>query len=142
MTDQAGDLGELAMNLHNQSDVLTTVNGVLEFAVQALRYDHASVLLVERKHARTFAATDELITTADQLQIDLGEGPSLLAITDQDDVLVEDTTHGHPLAQVGAHRRRQRNPQLAGDPAVHGALHPGRLEPGVYGAFRLQRRRP
>jgi len=92
MTDQAGDFGELAMDLHNRSDVQATVNGVLQFAVEALHYDHASVLLMQRNHPRTFAATDELITAADQFQVDLGEGPSLLAITDHDDVLVEDTT--------------------------------------------------
>ncbi|WP_198676371.1 GAF and ANTAR domain-containing protein [Kribbella monticola] len=92
MTDQAGDFGELAMSLHNQSTVLGTVEGVLQFAVEVLHYDHASVLLMHRKHAQTIAATDELITAADQFQIDLGEGPSLLAITDHDDVLVEDTT--------------------------------------------------
>jgi hypothetical protein len=33
-----------------------------------------------------------LITSAEQLQIDLGEGPSLQAIADHDDVLIEDTT--------------------------------------------------
>jgi transcriptional regulator with GAF, ATPase, and Fis domain len=91
MSDHAGDFGELAMDLHNRSDVRATVNGVLEFAVEALHYDHASVLLMERKRARTFAATDELVTAADQFQLDLGEGPSLLAITDHDDVLVKDT---------------------------------------------------
>lgn len=92
MPDQAGDFGQLAMSLHDQSGVLATVEGVLQFAVEALHYDHASVLLMHRGHAQTVAATDELVTTADQLQIDLGEGPSLLAITDHDDVLVEDTT--------------------------------------------------
>jgi transcriptional regulator with GAF, ATPase, and Fis domain len=91
MADHAGDFGELAMDLHNRSDVLGAVDGVLQFAVEALHYDHASVLLMERKQPRTAAATDEVITTADQLQIDLGEGPSLLAITDHVDVLVEDT---------------------------------------------------
>ncbi|MFI7063781.1 GAF and ANTAR domain-containing protein [Kribbella sp. NPDC050124] len=79
------------MNLHNRADVLTTADGVLQFAVEALHYDHASVLLMQRGQAQTVAATDELITIADQLQVDLGEGPSLLAITDHDDVLVEDT---------------------------------------------------
>jgi GAF domain-containing protein len=78
-------------SLHNQSNVLGAVDAVLQFADEALHYDHASVLLMRRKHAQTFAATDELITTADQLQIDLGEGPSLQAIADHDDVLVEDT---------------------------------------------------
>ncbi|MET7277306.1 GAF and ANTAR domain-containing protein [Kribbella sp. NPDC005582] len=91
MPDQAGDFGELAMELHNRTDVLDTVEGVLQFAVEILRYDHASVLLMQRQRARTFAATDELITTADQLQVELGEGPSLQAITEHDDVLVEDT---------------------------------------------------
>ncbi|MEU4391962.1 GAF and ANTAR domain-containing protein [Kribbella sp. NPDC023855] len=91
MTDQAGDFGDLAMSLHNQSNVLGAVDAVLQFAVEALHYDHASVLLMQRKHAHTFAATDESITKADQLQIDLGEGPSLQVITDHDDVLVADT---------------------------------------------------
>jgi hypothetical protein len=46
MTDQAGEFGELAMNLHNHSDVLGAVDGVLQFAVEVLHYDHASVLLI------------------------------------------------------------------------------------------------
>jgi hypothetical protein len=33
------------MNLHNHSGVLATVEVVLEFAVEALPYDHASVML-------------------------------------------------------------------------------------------------
>jgi GAF domain-containing protein len=91
MTDQDVDFGDLAMDLHNFDGVLATVEGVLEFAVEALDYDHASVMLMRRKKAQTFAATDPLVTTADQLQIDLGEGPSLLAITEHDNVLVKDT---------------------------------------------------
>ncbi|MFC0622594.1 GAF and ANTAR domain-containing protein [Kribbella deserti] len=91
MTEQAGDFGNLAMNLHNQTGVLATVETVLEFAVEALHYDHASVMLMRRQRAETLAATDSLITVADQLQIDLGEGPSLLAITGDANVLVKDT---------------------------------------------------
>jgi GAF domain-containing protein len=91
MSDQAGDFGELAMNLHNQSGVLATVEGVLEFAVEALHYDHASVMLMRRQRPETIAATDPLITSADQLQIDLGEGPSLTAIAEVEQVLVKDT---------------------------------------------------
>lgn len=79
------------MNLHNRSDVLATVDGVLQFAVEVLHYDHASVLLMRRKHAQPFTSTGELITTADQFPIDRGKGPRLLAITDHADVLVEDT---------------------------------------------------
>ncbi|MEV8378803.1 GAF and ANTAR domain-containing protein [Kribbella sp. NPDC056861] len=91
MTDQAGEFGDMAMNLHDQVGVLATVEAVLEFAVEALHYDSASVMLMNRRRAETIAATDPLVTTADQLQIDLGEGPSLLAIADHDDVLVKDT---------------------------------------------------
>jgi GAF domain-containing protein len=91
MANHADDFGELAMNLHNRADVLSAVEGVLQFAVEILLYDNASVLLLDSKHPRTTAATGDLITTADQLQIDLGEGPSLLALTDHVDVLVEDT---------------------------------------------------
>lgn len=91
MTERAGDFGDLAMNLHNLSGVLATVGGVLEFAVEALHYDHASVMLMHRQRPEAIAATDDLISAADQLQIDLGEGPSLLAIAEHDDVLVKDT---------------------------------------------------
>jgi hypothetical protein len=55
MTNQAGDFGELAVNLHNRSEVQATVDGVLQFAVEALHCDPASVLLMQRNHARTFA---------------------------------------------------------------------------------------
>ncbi len=92
MTDQAGTFGDMAMDLHNQTGVLATVETVLAFAVEALHYDSASVMLMRRKHPETIAATDPLITVADQLQIDLGEGPSLQAITNGDNVLVKDTT--------------------------------------------------
>ncbi|MBB5835869.1 GAF and ANTAR domain-containing protein [Kribbella italica] len=81
----------MAMKLHEQVGVLATVEAVLEFAVEALHYDSASVMLMHRRRPETIAATDPLVTIADQLQIDLGEGPSLLAITEVDDVLVEDT---------------------------------------------------
>ncbi|MEV6287727.1 GAF and ANTAR domain-containing protein [Kribbella sp. NPDC051770] len=91
MTEQAGAYGELAMNLHDRVGVLATVESVLEFAVEVLPYDHASVLLMHRQQPRTVAATDELVTAADQLQVEIGEGPSLLAIKDHEDVLVEDT---------------------------------------------------
>ena len=80
------------MTLHNQDGTLATVEGVLQFAVEALHYDHASVMLMYRKRPRTVAATDQLVTDADQLQIDLGEGPSLLAIAGHDEVVVEDTS--------------------------------------------------
>jgi GAF domain-containing protein len=92
MMNQAGDFGELAMTLHDQSGTLATVEGVLQFATEVLPYDHASVMLMRRRQPETVAATDELVTKADQLQIDFGEGPSLLAISGHDDVLVEDTT--------------------------------------------------
>ncbi|MGC4938148.1 GAF and ANTAR domain-containing protein [Kribbella sp. DT2] len=91
MTETAGGFGYLAMNLHNQSGVLATVEGVLEFAVETLHYDHASVLLMHRRQPQAIAATDQLVSVADQLQIDLGEGPSLLAIAEHEDVLVKDT---------------------------------------------------
>lgn len=91
MTDQAGQFGDLALNLHDLIGVPATVEGVLEFAIEVLHYDHASVMLIHRKRAETFAATDPLVTVADQLQIDLGEGPSLRAITGHENVLVKDT---------------------------------------------------
>jgi GAF domain-containing protein len=91
MTNRAGDFGELAMNLHDQAGTLATVEGVLQFATEALPYDHASVMLMRRSRPETIAATDELITKADQFQIDFREGPSLLAISDHEDVLVDDT---------------------------------------------------
>lgn len=90
MSDQAS-YHDLAMTLHDQSGTLATVEGVLQFAVEALHHDHASVMLMHRQRLRTVAATDRLITDADQLQIDLGEGPSLLAISSHDDVVIEDT---------------------------------------------------
>ena len=91
MTAQA-NYHDLAMTLHDQIGTLATVEGVLQFAVEALHYDHASVMLMHRKQPLTIAATDQLISDADQLQIDLGEGPSLLAISGRDDILVEDTS--------------------------------------------------
>ncbi|MEV8378806.1 hypothetical protein AB0P21_39070 [Kribbella sp. NPDC056861] len=52
MTDRAADFGDLAMNLHDQIGVVATVDGVLEFAVEALHYDHASVMLMRRQRRK------------------------------------------------------------------------------------------
>jgi GAF domain-containing protein len=137
MNDQADDFGELAMDLHNRGDVLSTVERVLEFAVEALHYDHASVLLMQRKQARTFAATAELLTTADQSQIDLGEGPSLLAMTDHDDVLVEDTATDPrwpkwaPIAAAGGIRSALAI-RLSTGHSTRGALNLVSSEPFVF----------
>ena len=49
MSDRSEQFGELAMHLHDQDGVLATVEGVLQFAVEALHYDHASVMLMNRK---------------------------------------------------------------------------------------------
>jgi hypothetical protein len=43
-----------------------------------------------------------VIPAADQVQVDLGEGPSLRAIADHDDVRVKDTTTDIRWPKVGA----------------------------------------
>ncbi len=143
MTDQAGSFGDMAMHLHNQVGVLATVEAVLQFAVEALHYDSASVMLMRRRRPETVAATDPLVTVADQLQIDVGEGPGLQAIADGVPVLVKDTVTDDrwPRWAPGAAANGIRSAlaiRLSTATSVSGALNLVSSQPSVFGEGDLE----
>ncbi len=88
---QASEFARISMELMEQPDVEETVAGIAEYACQALDARFAGVHVVRGRHIETAAATDPMIEKADQLQSDLGEGPCLSAVWDQDIFVVHDT---------------------------------------------------
>lgn len=90
--EYAEDFARMALDLHEESGVVPTVERVLQFALAAVGCGHAGVMLVHAgTTVETAAATDPVIEKADQLQMETGEGPCLSAIFEHDSHLVPDT---------------------------------------------------
>jgi GAF domain-containing protein len=91
----AAVFADLAAVLHEESSTQETVQRVVDFATVALSCRHAGVMLLHgRRRIETAAVTDEVVSKADQLQLDLGEGPCLTALADNRTVRVADTLIG------------------------------------------------
>lgn len=113
--DGPADLGRLARDLERQSDPDTTLQRVVEWAVQVVPgARHAVVGLVQRRRdATSAAASDDLGRRFDALQQEVGEGPGL------------DAMHEHRTVRVDDLAREQRWPELArrwSDVGVRSAL--------------------
>jgi GAF domain-containing protein len=90
-SSNAESFADMAMRLHDEAGVEETIELVLEYALEAVGCDYASVTLVhKRSHIETVAATDPMIEQLHVLQIELGEGPDL-DVDDQASVIVRDT---------------------------------------------------
>jgi hypothetical protein len=94
MRDEA--LGErmaaAARELQDQHDPVSTVKTAVDLLVRNVEAcDAASISLVYgKRRVETPAATDELAATGDRLQAELGEGPALDTLWDEDTVYVPD----------------------------------------------------
>jgi GAF domain-containing protein len=90
--DVAVAFARLVTELHGRPGVEQTVEGVLQFALQAVGCTHAGVVLARRRGlSGTAAATDPVIEQADQLQLEHGEGPAVTVAAGADSVYVADT---------------------------------------------------
>jgi GAF domain-containing protein len=90
--DAATAFAEIALRLHDEPDVEQTLEKVLEYALVAVGCDHAGVMFVHGgNQIETVAVTDPVVEKADLLQTDLGEGPCLAAIFEQDTFRVDET---------------------------------------------------
>ena len=68
----------MAMSLHDEANVDTTLDRVLEYAMKAVACHHAGVLFVHgKKQVETVAATDALVARLDQVQVEHQQGPDL-----------------------------------------------------------------
>ncbi|MFC0625568.1 GAF and ANTAR domain-containing protein [Kribbella deserti] len=82
------------MELHSAPSMADTVETVLQFALQAVTCSHAGITLAVRGgRAEIGAVTDPVIETIFQWQIDVADGPMIVALHDQEVVTVDDTTN-------------------------------------------------
>ncbi len=83
----------IALELHQQPDTNHTVQAVAEFALNAVGADYAGVMLLHgRRRVDIAATTDPKVDQADQLQLELDEGPCLSAIDAGENFVIADTT--------------------------------------------------
>ncbi len=87
-------LASIARELANEPDMQHTLQRVVDLAAQSLAGGiFASVSLVrKRREVETPASSDERALRADQLQYELGEGPCLDAIWEQETFQIDDMT--------------------------------------------------
>jgi GAF domain-containing protein len=87
-------LASIARDLLNEPDVEHTVQRVVDLAAEHLGgVIYASVSLVrQRRRVETPASSDDRALQADQLQYEVGEGPCLDAIWEQETFQIDDMT--------------------------------------------------
>lgn len=89
---RAADFAHIAMALHGADGVGATLDRIAELARATVDCDMCGVMVVHRgKRVETAAVTDERVRRADELQIEVGEGPCLEAIKDQSVFIIGDT---------------------------------------------------
>ncbi|GAB2656978.1 GAF and ANTAR domain-containing protein [Kribbella swartbergensis] len=84
-------LENLVVELHEAPDAQQTMDRLLDFALDFLACDHATIALRHRARITAGAATDDASRAALLAQLDCGEGPCLTAISTGLSVLVPDT---------------------------------------------------
>lgn len=106
----------LVTELQSESGVEETVEAVLQFALHAVRCDHANMVLTHHGGSlEVVAATDPVAELAISMQLRVGQGPCLVAIADQVSVMVPDTvSENRGIRGCRSGRpRRHRSPQAS-----------------------------
>lgn len=85
-------LAEVARSLADENTLESTLQRIVDEAVATVRgAEYASVSLVRaRREVQTVTATDDVCWRVDQIQYEVGEGPCLDAIWEEESVLVND----------------------------------------------------
>lgn len=95
MTENASDtayFSDMLLDLHASSNGERTVQRIVEYAVPALECDGATILLLtSRANATAVAYTSEATRRADELELELDEGPCLDALENDGFFVVGDT---------------------------------------------------
>ena len=106
----SAEFAEMARSLQDEPDLADTLDTLIDYARDCLSCDHAGIHLVRNREVETAAATDEVIRQADKLQTQLGEGPCLQAMWDDETFVVADTatdtrwpTFGPKASELGLH---------------------------------------
>ncbi|MGN6160344.1 MAG: GAF and ANTAR domain-containing protein [Marmoricola sp.] len=92
-TLDANEIAEMALRLHSEPSSVETVESVLTYALRAVDCDFAGVIFLHTKTSQveTISATDPLIEKLDQIQMEIGQGPDIEALTERVSVIVDDT---------------------------------------------------
>jgi GAF domain-containing protein len=88
----ADAFARLAHDLHDQPNLEKTLDKIVESAVAALGCDYAGLLMTSKGNQLVAStASDPTAEKADKLQVELHEGPGILAVADSRTSLVSDT---------------------------------------------------
>lgn len=89
MESEANAFARLAHELHDQTNVEQTLARIVESAVAVVGCDYAGVLLTRKgSQVDAIIASHPIAEKADQLQIELHEGPGIVAVADACTTLV------------------------------------------------------
>lgn len=87
-------LADAARELAPQPSVVTTLERLVALCTESVAgCHHAAITVAEDGEIRTLAATDPSLLTLDLLQVELGEGPCLEALTKNEAVVCQDLRH-------------------------------------------------
>ncbi|NEE03556.1 GAF and ANTAR domain-containing protein [Phytoactinopolyspora halotolerans] len=87
-----GEFAAMALELQNEPDVEQTLERVVEYAREATGCDDAGLMLLHGGgRIETAVTTHPRVAESDRLQTELGEGPCVRAMWDQDTFRVADT---------------------------------------------------
>jgi GAF domain-containing protein len=120
---------EFAFQVRGEPEVEQTAGAVLEFALQAVGCDHASLVLRRSGgNLEVAAATDPVAQRAILVQLCCGQGPCLAAMTNRQSVLVPDTLTEHrwptwAAAMLELDLRSVLSVPIHADQATSGALN-------------------
>ncbi|HEY3005676.1 MAG TPA: GAF domain-containing protein [Kribbellaceae bacterium] len=87
----AREFAEKAARLHSETEFERAAHLLVDLARTSMPCDHAGFLLVHDGVLETIDATDPAVEKADQLELELHEGPALAAIEDPDVERIDDT---------------------------------------------------
>lgn len=89
----ANAIAEMALDLHEESGSVETMERVCEYALKTLDCDYAGIIFLHRKTSEieTITATDPLIEKLDRIQMEIGQGPDIEALSERLSVIVNDT---------------------------------------------------
>jgi GAF domain-containing protein len=84
----------MAVALHDEAGVDETVDRVLEYAMKAVACHHAGILFVHgKKQVETVAATDDVVSRLDRVQVEHQQGPDLDVVRRPADAVLVDDVH-------------------------------------------------
>jgi hypothetical protein len=97
--DLVSSLSQATREISSDGNLPTVLDTIVPAVQRSLPgVDHAGISVTHKdRRVETLAATDPLVIALDELQYDLGEGPCLTAIFDNEIVTINDARPVHEL---------------------------------------------